>query len=215
MEIEKIKLSQICVNEKNPRTITENQLRNLVRSLLVFPKMLTAREIIVNDENVILGGNMRYRSLTAIAEMQMPEIEEILEGSTNYQKKTEAEKEALLDFWRDWLQEPTATIKRAEEFSEEEEREFIIKDNVAYGSWDDKILDEEFSEDELIDWGMLDPDEGEEEEKEAEEDGFTDEDIENAPTRCNAGEVWQLGEHILMCGDSTKSDDVEKLMGGY
>lgn len=214
MEIEKIKLSQICVNEKNPRTITENQLRNLVRSLLVFPKMLTAREIIVNDENVILGGNMRYRSLTAISEMQMPEIEEILEGSTNYQKKTEAEKEALLDFWRDWLQEPTATIKRAEEFSEEEEREFIIKDNVAYGSWDDKILDEEFSEDELIDWGMLDPDEGEEEEKEAEEDGFTDEDIENAPTRCNAGEVWQLGEHILMCGDSTKSDDVEKLMGG-
>lgn len=41
-----------------------------------------------------------------------------------------------------------------------------------------------------------------------------DEVPEDAPTRCNPGDLWQLGDHRLLCGDSTKSEDVERLMAG-
>ena len=40
------------------------------------------------------------------------------------------------------------------------------------------------------------------------------EDVASTKTKVNRGEVWILGRHVLMCGDSTKPEDVEKLVGG-
>ena len=213
MNTETINLTQVNVNAKNPRKISDPQLQRLVKSLLVFPEMLQLRPIVVDETNTALGGNMRYRALTAITTMSADEIRETLETSIDYNKKTEAEKNILLDHWAEWQQNPTAIIVRASQLTEAQKREFIIKDNVAFGDWDDKALTADFDPDELVDWGLGDIDDTPDEE-EAEEDDFGEEDAANAATRCNPGDIWMLGRHRLMCGDSTKEEDVARLMGG-
>lgn len=213
MNTETISLTQVNINAKNPRKISDPQLQRLVKSLLVFPEMLELRPIVVDDTNTALGGNMRYRALTAITTMSADDIRETLETSIDYNKKTEAEKSILLDHWAQWQQNPTAIIVRASQLTEAQKREFIIKDNVAFGEWDDNLLTADFDPDELVDWGLGDIDNSQEE-PEAEEDDYGEEDAANAPTRCNPGDVWLLGRHRLMCGDSTKEADVAKLMGG-
>lgn len=176
--------------------------------------MQSLRPIVVDNTNKALGGNMRYRALTAISEKTPAEINMILaHGSKGYAQKTEAERQRLREYWKEWLENPTATIVRADHLTEDQKREFIIKDNVSFGDWDEELLEAEFSEEELIDWGLADLEE-EPEEPEADEDEYSEEDAANAPTRCNQGEVWLLGNHRLMCGDSTKEEDVAKLMGG-
>lgn len=213
MNTETIKLSQININARNPRKISDTQLERLVRSLLIFPEMLTLRPIAIDETYTALGGNMRYRALTAISEMSPAEIAMQLNKCSGFAQKTEAERTNLREYWREWVQNPTAVIVRADQLTEAQKKEFIIKDNVSFGDWDDGILTEDFDPDELVDWGLGDLDDGEPE-GDADEDNYSDEDAANAPTRCNPGDVWLLGRHRLMCGDSTKEADVAKLMGG-
>ena len=213
MNTETIKLSQININARNPRKISDTQLERLVRSLLIFPEMLTLRPIAIDETYTALGGNMRYRALTAISEMSPAQINIELGKCSGYAQKTEAERQILRDYWKKWSEAPTAIIVRADQLTEAQKREFIIKDNVSFGDWDDEILNEDFDPDELVDWGLGDLDDGEPE-GDADEDNYSDEDAANAPTRCNPGDVWLLGRHRLMCGDSTKEADVAKLMGG-
>lgn len=213
MNTETINLTQVNINAKNPRKISDPQLQRLVKSLLVFPEMMELRPIVVDDTNTALGGNMRYRALTAITTMSADEIRETLETSIDYNKKTEEEKNILLDHWAEWQQNPTAIIVRASQLTEAQKREFIIKDNVAFGDWDDERLTADFDPDELVDWGLGDIDD-EPDDGDADEDDYSEEDAANAPTRCNPGDIWMLGRHRLMCGDSTKEADVAKLMGG-
>lgn len=213
MNTETIKLSQININARNPRKISDTQLERLVRSLLIFPEMLTLRPIAIDETYTALGGNMRYRALTAISEMSPAQINIELGKCSGYAQKTEAERQILRDYWKKWSEAPTAIIVRADQLTEAQKREFIIKDNVSFGDWDDGILTEDFDPDELVDWGLGDLDDGEPE-GDADEDNYSDEEAANAPTRCNPGDVWLLGRHRLMCGDSTKEADVAKLMGG-
>lgn len=213
MNTESIKLPQININARNPRKISDEQLTRLVRSLLIFPEMLTLRPIAIDETYTALGGNMRYRALTAISTMTPEEIHAELTKTDGFSKKTAAEQEALLDYWERWTQDPTATIVRADRLTEAQKREFIIKDNVAFGDWDDERLTADFDPDELVDWGLGDIDD-EPDDGDADEDDYSEEDAANAPTRCNPGDVWLLGHHRLMCGDSTKEADVAKLMGG-
>ena len=212
MNTETIKLSQISINARNPRKISEKQLKRLARSILIFPEMMNLRPIVIDSTYTALGGNMRYRALSAISTMTQEEIQQELLQTEGFNKKTEAEREVLLQYWREWTETPTATIVRADELTEAQKKEFIIKDNVSFGEWDDDLLAEDFDDTDLIDWGMGDDLLAEDSEKEAEEDDYSDEDAENAPTRCNPGDIWVLGNHRLMCGDSTKETDVAKLM---
>ena len=214
MNTETIKLTQININARNPRKITDQQLERLVRSILVFPEMLTLRPIAIDETYTALGGNMRYRALTAISEKTPEEINTMLaHGCKGYAQKTAAERLHLRDYWKEWLQNPTAVIVRADQLTEAQKREFIIKDNVAFGDWDDDVLTADFDPEELVDWGLGDLDD-DEDEGDADEDEYSEEEAANAPTRCNPGDVWLLGRHRLMCGDSTKEADVAKLMGG-
>ena len=214
MNTEKIKLSQININARNPRKISDTQLERLVRSILIFPEMQTLRPIVIDETYTALGGNMRYRALTAISEKSPAEVNMMLaNGCKGYAQKTEAERQNLRDYWAEWLADPTAIIVRADQLTEEQKREFIIKDNVAFGDWDDELLTADFDPDELVDWGIGDIDD-EPDDADADEDEYSEEDAANAPTRCNPGDVWLLGRHRLMCGDSTKEADVAKLMGG-
>lgn len=211
-----LKLTQIALNDHNPRSIKEEKFAVLVRSLLVFPNMLYLRPIIVDEAYVALGGNMRLRALLAISQMSSQEIAKHLEATPKFAAKTAGEKTNLLNYWEKWKESPKAPCMVALDLTEEQKKEFIIKDNLSYGEWDTDILANEWEVEDLLEWGMDMPwlEEGEDNDDDAEEDGYTDEDAHNAPTRCQPGDVWLLGEHRLMCGDSTKAQDVEKLMAG-
>ncbi len=156
MKTEIVKLSQIQVNGANPRIIRDDKFDKLINSILVLPKMLELRPIVVDDTFVALGGNMRYRALVAISEMSIEEIHNRLSGLRDFQKKTQPEQERLLLYWATWKDSPTAPIIRASELSEEEQREFIIKDNVGYGEWDMDALANEWDTEDLADWGLDD-----------------------------------------------------------
>ena len=61
-ESEKVLLAQLRENDENPRVITDDNLQKLIRSILIFPTMLDIRKIVLNADNVIIGGNMRFRA---------------------------------------------------------------------------------------------------------------------------------------------------------
>ena len=101
------------------------------------------------------------------------------------------------------------------ETSVEKLRAYTIKDNNSFGEYDFDMLANDWEIDELLDWGCDLPDVAiEEEEPTAEEDDYSEEDAQNAESIVKRGEVWQLGEHRLMCGDSTCGGDVALLMNG-
>ena len=154
MELTEMPLSQLSENVSNPRTITDTKLERLVESILVFPRMLSLRPIVVDENNVLLGGNMRFRALSRISSMKFPSLEKTLSGSATFTKKTEFEREQLLDYWRTWLRSPVAPVSTAASLSSEERREFIIKDNVGFGEWDTDALSDDWSDIDFDEWGL-------------------------------------------------------------
>lgn len=154
MKTEKVRLSQVKVNQDNPRSITERKLNLLVERLLVFPKMISIRPVVVDDKMVVLGGNMRVHALEQIAKMSYTQIAEIIGRTKNYQRLTQPEKEQLLESWKKWLEKPTVEIVKASELSEAEKKEFIIADNASFGEWDYDKLANEWEAEDLNSWGV-------------------------------------------------------------
>lgn len=99
----------------------------------------------------------------------------------------------------------------ADEWTEEQKSEFLIKDNVGFGEWEWDELKSEWDLEKLNDWG-LDILDFEVEEVEAVEDDY--EIPEELKTDIVLGDLFEIGEHRLLCGDSTDSDAVAKLMNG-
>lgn len=98
------------------------------------------------------------------------------------------------------------------EFDSEQELEFIIKDNVGFGDWDWEVLNEEWDIDKLGDWGLEIPDEWfSEEEVEADEDDY--EIPDEIKIDVIVGDIIEIGNHKLLCGDSTQTDEWHKLFG--
>ena len=119
-----IKTSNIKNNPNNPRTINDDKLEKLKRSIKSFPEMMEKRPMIcvtdVDGKIFPLGGNMR---LKAIKELGMKEI-------------------------------PKSWVSMADEWTEEQRREFIIKDNASLGSWDLEDLQENWDLDLISEWGV-------------------------------------------------------------
>lgn len=93
---------------------------------------------------------------------------------------------------------------------------YIILDNSGFGDWDWDALANEWDSQQLTDWGVDVPnwdEEASEEEQPREDDDF-DEEKDSIECRVKKGEIWQLGKHRLMCGDSSSQEDVKKLMDG-
>jgi site-specific DNA-methyltransferase (adenine-specific) len=174
MNIETVKISTVKTNPNNPRVIKDEKFEQLVQSIKDFPKMLEIRPIVVNDEMIVLGGNMR---LKACKEAGLKEVH----------------------------------IIKASDLTEEQQREFIIKDNVGFGKWDWEQL-KEWDGEELEAWGLDVPVDETDEVLEAEEDDFDATPPEEPITVL--GDLYEIGEHRLLCGDSTDSDQVAKLMNG-
>ena len=98
------------------------------------------------------------------------------------------------------------------DWSEEKQREFIIKDNSGFGEWDFDALANDWDVNDLNDWGLDLPPMFDEPEPEATEDDYTEPD--NMQVDVVLGDLIEIGEHRLLCGDSTDSDEVSKLMNG-
>ena len=177
MITELININKIRLNPSNPRTIKDDKFNKLVKSIKEFPEMLKIRPIVVNDDLVVLGGNMRLKACKEAGLKEIP-------------------------------------IIKASDLTEEQQREFIIKDNVGYGEWDFDLLLTDYDADLLADYGLDLPDfELEKDEVlEAKEDDYVIPD--EIKTDIVYGDLFEIGEHRLLCGDSTKSEDVEKLMNG-
>jgi|DEB0MinimDraft_10_1074344.scaffolds.fasta_scaffold09863_6 hypothetical protein len=117
MKIEKVSISTVKANPNNPRVIKDDKFRKLVQSIKDFPEMLEIRPIVVNQDMIVLGGNMRLKACKEAGLKEVP-------------------------------------IIHADNLTEEQQREFIIKDNVSGGEWDWELLASEWDTDLLDEWGL-------------------------------------------------------------
>ena len=117
MSIKIVDIKKIKPNPSNHRTIKDSKFIQLVKSIKDFPEMLQLRPIVVDSDNIVLGGNMR---LKACIEAGLKEVPIIV----------------------------------ASELNEEQQKEFIIKDNVGFGEWDWETLANEWEIEQLSDWGL-------------------------------------------------------------
>ena len=145
MNVKKTPLSALRLNDGNPRIIKDQKFQKLVKSILTFPEMLRLREVVCDETMLILGGNMRLRAMLHIAQMTEQELSQTL-------RQYGAERHT--DYWLAWHDKPMAEIKVAEGLSDEQKKEFIVKDNVGYGEWDWDMLANEWDVEELSDWGV-------------------------------------------------------------
>ena len=110
-----------------------------------------------------------------------------------------------------------ATAKIVTGLTPEQKREFIIKDNSAFGEWDMDLLSSSWSDLPLVEWGVDLPEDWLVEEKtdpaDAEPQIDRAEEL-NKVWKVKAGDLWKIGDHVLLCGDSTKAEDVARVMGG-
>jgi site-specific DNA-methyltransferase (adenine-specific) len=103
-------------------------------------------------------------------------------------------------------------IIKADTLTEEQQREFIIKDNVGFGEWDWDLIANQWDAEQIEEWGLDLPLFEDDEVLEAEEDDYTMSD--NIQIDVVLGDLIEIGDHRLLCGDSTDSDQVAKLMNG-
>lgn len=112
-----VPIESIKENPNNPRTISKDKFEKLTKSLKDFPEMLKLRPIIVDENNIILGGNMRYKAAVEIGLKKVYAVQ-------------------------------------ADDLTEKQKQEFIIKDNSSFGAWDFDLLANEWDIEELSDWGV-------------------------------------------------------------
>jgi ParB-like chromosome segregation protein Spo0J len=111
-----VKISEVKLNPNNPRLIKDDKFKKLVQSIKDFPEMLNIRPIVVNQDMIILGGNMRYKACKEAGLKEIPII------------KTD--------------------------LTEDQQREFLIKDNTSGGEWDWEVLANEWDTEQLEAWGL-------------------------------------------------------------
>jgi hypothetical protein len=116
-----VAITELKTNPNNPRTIKNDKFKKLVQSIKDFPKMLEIRPIVVNEDNIVLGGNMRLKACIEAGLQVIPVI-------------------------------------NANDLTPEEQKQFIIKDNVGFGEWDFEELANNWDDQNLNEWGLDIPD---------------------------------------------------------
>jgi len=110
-------INEIKPNPNNPRIIKDDKFKKLVKSIQDFPQMLELRPIVIDENNIVLGGNMRLKACIEAGLTDVP-------------------------------------VKQAKELTEEQKKEFIVKDNVGFGEWDWSDLANNWETEELEEWGL-------------------------------------------------------------
>lgn len=106
-----------------------------------------------------------------------------------------------------WKDAPVRIV----DWSEEQQKEFIIKDNVSGGDWNWDELANAWDKDDLESWGLETPESWGKNDDEVVEDEAPE--VSKDPPLSVPGTIYQLGRHKVMCGDSTSEDDVSALFG--
>ena len=192
MERKKIDISKVYANEgqidglpSNPRTMRKEKFDKLMKSIRDLPEMTEARDLLVYPHD--------GKFVVLGGNMRLRAYREL-----------------------GWKEVPCCILPDG--MPAGKLREIVIQDNNPFGETDWDMIANEWDVEELKDWGVDLPESWNtseaEEQKEAEEDDFSDEDAEKADPRVKPGEIWQLGEHRLMCGDSTDAASVALLMEG-
>jgi len=125
--VKKVNIAAIKPNEENPRYINDSKFKKLVKSIKEFPEMLETRPLVVDEDMIVLGGNMRLKALKSAGVFEVP-------------------------------------VHQVKDWTEDQKKEFIIKDNVSYGNWDWDIIANDWETNIISDWGMdvpefdIDPD---------------------------------------------------------
>jgi DNA modification methylase len=166
-------INEIKPNPNNPRIIKDDKFKKLVKSIQDFPQMLELRPIVIDENNIVLGGNMRLKACIEAGLKDVP-------------------------------------VKQAKELTEEQKKEFIVKDNVGYGEWDWDDLANNWDEQLLTEWGLDIPN-FDANVLEAEEDDFAVPDG-GTETDIVLGDLFEIGEHRLLCGDSADLSKIEQLL---
>lgn len=117
VEVLTLDINELTLTEKNPRTISKKDFAVLKKSIKDFPSMLEVREIVVDENNRVLGGHQRIKALQA-------------------QGKNKVK------------------VKRVSGWTEEQKDEFMIKDNIANGDWDNDKLANQWDKNKLEEWGL-------------------------------------------------------------
>jgi len=190
MEI--VKIGSVTPNPDNPRLIKNEKYKLLLHSVKVSPAFMLMNPIKVDLDNMILGGNMRYKACMELKKKDVP-IEVFTREHAEINNKARRE---------EGIEEATY---------EEQCREFIIKDNISFGEHDWDILGNEWDPIQLQEYG-LDGFPFEDIELDAVEDDYTEPDSMKVDVVLS--DLIEIGEHRLLCGDSTDSDQVAKLMDG-
>lgn len=115
--IQNVPINTVKANPNNPRIIKDDKFAKLVKSINEFPQMLNLRPIVVNDDMIVLGGNMRLKACKEAGLKEIP-------------------------------------IIKASELTEQQQKEFIVKDNVGYGEWDWEDLANNWDSEQLTEWGL-------------------------------------------------------------
>lgn len=175
------KTSELRLWDRNPRSIKKADFERLKSQI---KKLGQYKPLLINKDNVVLGGNMRLR---AYLDMGIDDV---------------------------WVSEVDAQ-------TEKEMVEYALSDNDRAGYYDEEVLAELVLSVPDLDLSQFKVDLGDAVDLQSVIDKFgptpevfEDDVPEDVGTRCQLGDVWQLGNHRLMCGDSTKIEDVEKLMNG-
>ena len=195
MEIRTIKVKDLEMNTgqieglpSNPRQWTKDEMDSLKKSISETPELLEARGAIVyphGGKYIVLGGNMRLSAVKSLGWKEMP------------------------------------CIVLPENMSVEKLKEIVVKDNGSFGEWDMDALANEWDDLPLSDWGVnvnwenidISSTSGGSTGGGVSEDDFEEEE-DNIEPVVKLGEIWQCGEHIIMCGDSSDAESVKKLLGG-
>jgi ParB-like chromosome segregation protein Spo0J len=117
MQVKHVDIKSIKLNPNNPRLIKDDKFKKLCNSIKEFPEMLDIRPIVVNEDMIVLGGNMRLKACKEVGIKEVP-------------------------------------IIIADNLTEEQQREFLIKDNVSGGEWDWDMLANEWEVEQLEEWGL-------------------------------------------------------------
>ena len=115
--VSRVNIQHIKQNPNNPRLIKDEKFAKLVKSIQDFPEMLELRPIVVNDDMIVLGGNMRLKACKEAGLKEVP-------------------------------------IIKASSLTPEQQKEFIIKDNVGFGEWDWEMIANEWDAEQVADWGL-------------------------------------------------------------
>lgn len=146
-------IKDLSINPINPRKIVPSQKHRLQQSIMLFPKMLYYRDIIVNKDNIVLAGNQRTTILKEILTSTPMDWMVILQENEKWQGMTEKQRDAVVEYWKSWVESPMVDVTVAD-LSEDEEKELIIKDNNEFGEFDYSKLQQIYDEINLVNFGF-------------------------------------------------------------